>query len=220
MRYENFAEKEYFHLFNRGTQGQNIFLDDRDYIRFIFLLTHLQSPVQIHNVSWYTKNFIKKGSFNLDKNKIDKIFKKRHVELVSFALMPNHFHLIVRGLEDSIISVYMQRILTSYAKYFNAKYNKKGHVFEGPFGAVHISDNTQLLHLSAYVHKNPKALPGWQENYDRYPWSSYGDYIGSNRWGALLSTDVILKQFKDQVRYQSFVSESLAKEFTPTASRI
>jgi hypothetical protein len=106
----------------------------------------------------------------------------------------------------------MQRVLTSYSKYFNTKYHKKGHVFEGPFGAVHIKDNDQLLHLSAYIHKNPKSIVEWENSYEKYPWSSYQDYIGLNRWGNFLSTEIVLKQFKDQNKYKEFVSSSTAKE--------
>ena len=212
MRYENFASKEHYHLFNRGIGGEKIFLDDQDRARFIFLLTHFQSPLPFNNISWYARNFIKNGSFNTKEDRLDKILKKRQIELVSFALMPNHFHILLHNLDDCLVSVYMQRVLTSYSKYFNARYNKKGHLFAGPFKAVRVENNTQLLHLSAYIHKNPRALPDWENRYEHYPWSSYQDYIGLNRWGSLLSTDIILKQFKDQLKYKDFVSSSTAKE--------
>ncbi|MFH0804190.1 MAG: transposase [Candidatus Zambryskibacteria bacterium] len=212
MRYENFAEKEYYHLFGRGVNKEKIFLDDKDRARFIFLITHFQSPTRIYNISWYTKSFLEKNSFSTKKDKIDDMLKKRNVELVAFALMPNHFHILIQNLEDGILSVYMHRVLTAYSKYFNAKYNKKGHVFHGPFGAVHVKNNNQLLHLSAYIHKNPKEIGAWGDTYDKYPWSSYQDYIGLNRWGDLISTDIVLRQFKDQAKYRDFVSTSTAKE--------
>src|SRR4030042_4429876 len=198
MRYENFATNEYYHIFGRGVNKEKIFIDDHDKARFIFLITHLQSPTRIYNISWYTESFIKNGSFSIKEDKIKEILKKRNIELVSFALMSNHFHILLKNLEDGILSVYMHRVLTAYSKYFNAKYNKKGHVFHGPFGAVHIKKNNQLLHLSAYIHKNPKEITGWENNYDKYPYSSYQDYIGLNRWGHFLSAEIILKQFKDQ----------------------
>jgi putative transposase len=213
MRYENFAENECYHIFGKGVSGKNIFLDDKDRARFVFLLTHLQSPVKVNNVSWYTDHFVKKGSFNVGEVTTEKIIKKRNIDLVSFALMSNHFHILIRNLKDGISSVYMHRILTSYSKYFNAKYNKKGHVFDGPFGAVHVENNTQLLHLSAYIHKNPKEIAEWENTYEKYPWSSYQDYIGLNRWGHFLSTDIILEQFADQNKYKEFVLTSTAKEF-------
>jgi putative transposase len=212
MRYENFAPNEHFHIFGRGANKEKIFIDDEDKTRFIFLITHFQSPTKVYNVSWYTKSFIKKGSFSTKEDKVREILKERNVRLIAFAIMPNHFHLLVQNLEDGILSVYMHRILTAYSKYFNKKYNKKGHVFGGPFGAVHTKNNTQLLHLSAYIHKNPKEIKEWENKYDKYPYSSYQDYIGLNRWGNFLSTEIVLKQFKDQAKYKDFVTESLAKE--------
>jgi len=212
MRIENFAEKEHYHVFGRGAKKENIFIDDQDKARFIFLITHFQSPIKIYNISSHANAFIKKGSFNTRENQIDEILKKRSIELTAFVLMSNHFHILVQNLEDGILSVYMHRVLTAYSKYFNAKYNKKGHVFEGPFGAIHIKNNTQLLHLSAYIHKNPKEISDFKETYYKYPWSSYQDYIGLNRWGNLLSTETVLKQFKDQTTYKNFVTSSIAKE--------
>ncbi len=212
MRYENFVKNEHYHLFNRGVDGKNIFIDDQDKARFIFLITHLQSPARVLNISWYTKNFIKKNSFKINDDKIQEILKGRSVELLAFAIMSNHFHLLVKNKKDDILSVYMHRVLTAYGKYFNTKYNKKGHVFEGPFGAKRIKDNNQLLHLSAYIHKNPKDIEEWKNDYEKYPWSSYQDYISSNRWNELISTDLILQQFKNQTKYKEFVLTSTAKE--------
>src|SRR3989339_757296 len=212
MRYENFAVHEHYHVFGRGTNKEKIFIDDQDKARFVFLITHFQSPIKVYNVSWYTDSFIKKGFFGIKEGKIDEILKHRSTKLVAFALMENHFHLLIQNLEDGILSVYMHRVLTAYSKYFNAKYKKKGHVFEGPFKAVHTKNNDQLLHLASYIHKNPREIEGWDSSYDKYPYSSYQDYIGLNRWGNFLSTDIILKQFKDQTKYKDFVTESTAKE--------
>jgi len=212
MRLENFAENEHYHIFSRGTNKENIFIDDRDKARFIFLITHFQSPTRSYNVAWYTDNFIKKGVFGTKEERINDLLKDRSIELVSFALMPNHFHLLVRNLDEGIVSVYMHRVLTAYSKYFNSKYNRKGHVFEAPFKAVRVKNNTQLLHLSAYIHKNPKELPGFKNSYNKYPFSSYQDYIGTNRWGNFLSTKIVSKQFKDKSKYKNFVTSSMAKE--------
>lgn len=213
MRYENFAENEYYHVFGRGNNKEKIFIDDEDRARFLFLITHLQSPTKIYNISWYTKSFLKNSTFSTRDEKIKEIMKSRSIELIAFALMSNHFHLLVKNLADQILSVYMHRVLTAYGKYFNHKYKKRGHVFEGPFGAVHVKNNNQILHLSAYIHKNPKEIPEWEESYDKYPHSSYQDYIGLNRWGELLSPNIVLKQFRDQLQYKDFVSTSTAKDF-------
>ena len=125
--------------------------------------------------------------------------------------MPNHFHLTVKEVAEGGISQYMQRVLNAYTKYYNAKYNKFGHLFQGPYKIVHIEDNRQLLHLSAYIHRNPRELKKWRQKEDKYPWSSYQDYVFENRWGNLLSQNIISDQFESKHEYHNFVKTSTAK---------
>jgi len=128
--------------------------------------------------------------------------------------MPNHFHMIVEESEENGISEYMQRVLTAYAKYFNTKYKKSGHVFQGPFRAVHIEDNEQLMYTSAYVHRNPREIKGWKHKEHTYLWSSYQDYLGENRWGEFLKPDSILEQYGNTNEYKKDVDGSGAKDFS------
>jgi len=141
-----------------------------------------------------------------------KILDKRIVNLINFALMPNHFHLTLQTLKDEAISLYMQRVLTSYTKYINIKYEKVGHLFQGPFTAVHINDDDQLMYLSAYIHLNPRELTDWHGKEDEYPWSSYQDYTNTNRWGKLLAIEHVLENFRLPNEYSDFVKNSGAKE--------
>jgi hypothetical protein len=73
-------------------------------------------------------------------------------------LLPNNFHLLIKNTEEGILSVYMHRILTAYSKYFNAKYHKTGHVFNGPFEASQIKSNDQLPYLSNHLHQSPSIF--------------------------------------------------------------
>ena len=211
MRTVKFAPNEYYHICNRGVLGNNIFLDERDYTRFLFLLLYFQSPIRLNNISWYITALEKKGSFGIKPDTIKEMQKTRQVDLISFALMPNHFHILLCNLEDQITSVYMHRVLTAYSKYFNAKYKKKGHLFQGPFMAVRIENNEQRLHTSAYIHKNPIDVSGYRTSYEKYKYSSLQDYLGENRWGTLLSRGIILEQFKKEGAYKRFVETSSAK---------
>ncbi len=148
---------------------------------------------------------------NIDEEVVEKIIKDRYVELVSFCLMQNHFHLILKEEKEGGISFYMQRVLNGYTKYYNTKYQKSGHLFQGPYKAVHIQNNTQLLHVSAYIHRNPRELSVWFNKEDKYTYSSYQDFINENRWGKLLVLDVILEQFNDKKEYHDFVKTSSSK---------
>ena len=150
--------------------------------------------------------------FNIEQDELEEINKHRYIELESFVLMPNHFHLMVFESKAGGTAQYMQRVLNAYTKYFNAKYQKVGHLFQGPFKAVHIENNRQLLHLSAYIHKNPGEIIGWKNKEHIFPWSSYRDYVDANRWGKLLKTNIIHSQFSNRKEYKRFVQTSSAKE--------
>ena len=143
----------------------------------------------------------------------EEVIKNRSIELVGFCIMPNHFHLIIKEIEDGGISAYMQRVLNAYSKYYNTKYGKSGHVFQGPYKAVHVDGNDQLLYLSAYIHRNPRELSKWLNKEHEYQWSSYSDFVKENRWDRLIAPEVLLDQFKDKKKYQEFVKTSTAKLF-------
>ena len=212
MRKVQFAVGQFYHIYNRGVNKQNIFLDRRDYVRFLFILLSFQSELPVYNISRYVSTFIKHSVFNITEKIFDKITEKKIVELVSFVLMPNHFHLILHEIEDGGISRYMQKVLNAYAKYFNTKYKRSGHLFQGPFQAVFIETNEQLLHLSAYVHRNPRELKGWKNKEHKYPWSSFQDFCNENRWGELLVPNIIMEQFKSPEEYKDFMDTSGAKD--------
>lgn len=207
------AINEYYHILNRGNNKQNIFLDQRDWIRFLFLVLYFQSPTTIffNNISRPISHFVEHSVFNIGGTKLNALIKNRYVELVNFTLMPNHFHLLVKEIKENGISNYMQRVLNAYTKYFNTKYEKTGHLFQGPFKIVHIKTNEQLLHLSAYIHRNPREIKQWFKKEDKYPWSSYQDYINKNRWDNLLRPNIILNQFSNLEEYKKFVETSPAK---------
>ena len=86
-----------------------------------------------------------------------------------------------------------------------------GHLFQGPYKAVHVVDNDQLVYLSTYIHRNPRELPDWKNKEGGYEWSSYQDYIGKPRWDKLLSTEMIREQFSTVGEYEKFVRTSPAK---------
>jgi putative transposase len=211
MRKIKITPNEYYHVFNRGNNKQDIFLDERDWARFLFLLLYMQSPVTLFNISSIITNFIKHRVFNSSQKIKDKIIENRMVELIAFALMPNHFHIIIKEMKEGGISRYMQRVLNAYTKYFNIKYKKTGHLFQGPFKIVHIEDNKQLLHLSAYIHRNPREIKRWKNKEYEFSWSSFQDYLKENRWGDLLAHQIILEQFSNTKEYREFVDTSGTK---------
>lgn len=224
MRRIKSAEGEYYHIFNRGVNKEVIFHDLGDYTRFLFLVLHFQNSEKVGHLSRAVKKFSRTfgqhpvlatsvGYDVGDRSEVKGgVEKGRMVELVSFCIMPNHFHLLVKEMGEAGIASYMQRVLNAYGKYYNTKYGKSGHVFQGPYKVVHIENDLQLMHLSAYIHRNPRDISEWVDKEDRYPWSSYHDYVRNNRWNNLLAMGIILDRFSKREEYEEFVRTSPTKE--------
>ena len=100
----------------------------------------------------------------------------QEAELHAYCLMPNHYHFILK-LTSEQISIAMQRTALSYAKSYNLVYRQKGHLFQGRFQRIHITDLNYLLHLSRYIHLNPVKAQLVQ-NAEDWEYSSYQEYIG------------------------------------------
>ena len=130
------------------------------------------------------------------------------VAIVGFCLMPTHFHLVLGELKDGNISRYMHRLMVSFSKYFNLKYERRGHVFESKFHSKLLDDNDYLLRASCYVHLNPQSTESWRIKEHKYPWSSFQDYFDINRWGRLLQNEIVLSQFESKEEYKKFVEET------------
>ena len=211
MRKFQFIPGSYYHVCNRSNDEKSIFLDEKDYARFLFLILFYQASVPFYNLGRQISYFVRHSMFNISRDAVKKVITARKVELNSFAIMPNHFHLLVQEKIEKGISSYLQRIQNGYAKYFNTKYTKRGHLFQGAFRAIPVEADEQLLYLSAYIHRNPRELEEWENKEVNYSWSSYQDFVRQNRWGELLKPNIILDQFSNSDAYYDFVETSTAK---------
>lgn len=207
------APGEHYHIFNRGINKQAVFLDKTDYARMVCILMLAQSSDPLYNIGRHAHAFLKNKKLNMKKRNLESVLENRIVEVVVFTIMPNHFHIIIKELTEGGIALYAQKIEIAYTKYFNTKYRRSGYLFQGPYQSVHIEDNDQLLHLSAYIHRNTRELKEWKNKEHLYLWSSYWDFIQENRWGELLKSEIISEQFKNADEYFDFVKNSGTKEF-------
>ena len=135
------------------------------------------------------------------------------VAIMCYCLMPNHFHFLLKQNTDIPITSFMLRLGTSYAKYFNIKYEQVGSLFQSRFRAKLIETDEYLLHLSRYIHRNPKEiLPSTRGvGLEKYEWSSYPSFIKGLK-NELVDPDFILKYFSKKnysQDYKSFVEYEL-----------
>ncbi len=99
---------------------------------------------------------------------------KYHFELYAYVLMPNHVHMQIYD-KDGNISIIMNSIQTRYAKYFNKKYERVGHLFQDRYFNKIIEDEDYFKNAIRYIHKNPEKA--FLSKKEEYKWSSYKDYI-------------------------------------------
>lgn len=212
QRKTEFAVGEYYHLYNRGVDKREIFIDKGDYRRFLALLHMCNS-----NQGVEFGNYLQKG------HRLDDVYNedlsKDLVSIGAYCLMPNHFHLLVREKIENGISTFMKKILTGYSMYFNKKYERTGTLFEGRFKGKHVGDDRYLEYLFAYIHLNPVKLVdfNWRENnnFDKqnvkravgdYQFSSYGYYIGASRQeNKILDNQNFPEYFKNKKEFSDFV---------------
>ncbi len=169
----NFITDGIYHIYNRGVEERIIFLDEQDYSVFLFYMKIYLSDIEETDIKEILSRFnysITRGNLNLCKN----------INLSSYCLMPNHFHLLVQQKDKKSIIEFMQRLSNAYVKYFNKKYKRVGSLFQGRYKAALIDSTNYLLNVIHYIHANPLELPEHSnfEKLENYNYSSLKDYIG------------------------------------------
>ena len=178
-----FAPSQYYHLYNRGVDKQEVFFTDDEYKLFQKLLFFRNDPTGSVKSS-------RLANRKLNDAKRDTTL----IDICAYALLPNHFHLLVRETVEGGISRFMSKLQTSYAKYMNTKYERSGPLMCRPYRAKHVTDDAYMRWLISYIHLNPLELaePNWKEKgigdpaaasvfIRTYPYSSYQDYFVADR---------------------------------------
>lgn len=213
----------FYHIYNRGVEKRDVFLDQHDYSRFVHGLFEFNDENASPNIF---RRFPAYHPHNEGNPTSLTPAKKMLVDIVCFCLMPNHFHLLVRQRTDHGVSKFMQKLGVGYTNYFNTRYERSGVLFQGKFKSVPVERDTYLTHLSRYIHLNPVDLiePKWKENgignwqivkkhLLSYPWSSYSDYTGAPRFASTIRKDFLMEYFNnDNAAYEAFVEMHALKD--------
>lgn len=195
------------HICNRGVEKKNIFLDERDYARFVdnlFLLNNKSGKMRT----------TKKDIFSNEN-----VFSKQEklVEILKWSLLPNHYHLLVYEVVEGGILEFTKRLGNAYTKYFNTKNEgRSGYVFQNRAKNVPILTQEQFLYIPFYIDLNPLDLrfPNWESSeYDHieginflksYEWSSFKDYFGNGKREKILNKNLFYELFDtDPGMYQA-----------------
>ncbi len=197
---------EIYHIVIRAVEGSKLFRDTRDYLRMIHDIFEFNNDDPV--VSTYRQNI--RININTSRTVLDvlKERKKRKmlIEILAFCLMPNHVHLLVRQIRDNGISKFMRKIGAGYGIYYNNKYKRSGHIFQGKYRIVHIETQEQLKIVFVYIHSNPVSLivRNWKEEgikdiekvikfLENYRWSSYQDYLQKKNFPSLTNREFLIE---------------------------
>ena len=149
FRNKEFVSGGYYHIYNKGVDGRVIFSDEDDYLFYEQLMGRYLSA---------------------DEEKVDSRFKavkpsvaerrrqmnlSSDLELVAFCLMPDHFHLLVKQVNDEGITKFMRRLNTGYVMYYNNRHNRKGPLFENIYRGARVDGEKQVLEMAKFIHNNP-----------------------------------------------------------------
>lgn len=182
---------EWYHCYNRGVDKRPIFGSEDDANRF---LMHLYLCNGERAVALY----------NEAKPSVAQSFMENRGAPISaigaFCLMPNHYHLLIKETDEGGITSFMRKLGTAYTMYFNAKYERVGHLFSGQFRSRHVVSDRYFQRVLEYIHLNPAELSesGWKSGKIRnmrqlekkllaYPYSSLSSYADRKRASPILS---------------------------------
>ena len=172
MQIEPLTEGNYFHIYNRGVNGENLFKEEKNY--FYFLQQYKKYCSQVF-------------------------------ETFAYALLKNHFHLLVfvkenvsvprddgKGVIQLNASKQLSHFFNSYAQAINKSSNRTGPLFESPFERKSVINDEYISSLIYYCHYNAQ-LHGMVSNFKDWPYSSYHSILENDK--NIIAVDKVLEWF-------------------------
>jgi putative transposase len=240
IKVEPFIVGDFVHTYNRGNKKAPIFFSKTDYWRFLRALRFFNDERNIFEFANGLTGLIasqKQILKGLDPFSGRNTFEwqeewgqqKPLVEIVSYCLMPNHYHLLLREIVSGGISKFMKKIGGGYTVYQNTKNKESGRVFQGQYKGKTVNGEKYLQYLDAYVQVlNPfelfdggitAALEKFDEAFQfalDYPFCSLGETFGSRSLN-IVKRDCFKDTFVDLTGYKEFCRDALllrsAREF-------
>lgn len=227
----------YYHIYNRGNNRENIFIQERNYDYFMKLYEKHISPIadtfaycllrNHFHVSVRTKSEEEILEHKKTLNKTLKVSpaNQKHVKQDNFAngqanqsTRPlgfiNEKPLGSNMLGTDYLSQQFSNFFNAYAKSINNAYDRTGSLFQHPFGRVPITSDRQFWNVIAYIHQNPQKHK-FVDDFRDWKWSSYGVLLSEKP--TKLNRDVVMEWFGNKQSYvelhEQWVTDADAKWF-------
>ena len=205
---KDYVADAYYHVYNRGVNKADIFIDEQDYGVF---LSYLKTYLIPKDEKGLRTTILSPTASPKDRHEAARLLRMNNyfgnVDLMAYVLMPNHFHLLLKQKGERDLEGLLQSLTTRYTAYVNRRHKRVGSLLQGTYKAVLVTADEQLLYLTRYIHRNPLSLK--RLNLLRTQPSSYQNYLGiaQQEW---VKPKEILAHFgkQDFTSYQSFVESN------------
>ncbi len=198
-----FYKGDIYHICNKSISNYRIFRSDT-------LASHFQITLNYYNTTTQkiclSKALKKHFTF-------PHIINRRDTNIffvITFCIMPDHYHLLIKVNNEMLVSKYINDIQNSYTRYYNKMNNRKGPLWQNRFRAIRIEDNSTLLHVQRYIHLNATTA-GLVDLPEKWKWSSYNDYVCDptllemNKEISIQSMRQLRQFTEDQIDYQKTI---------------
>jgi len=194
---------ELYHVLNRGVDKRTIFLNERDYVRFVHDLYEFNDRRPANNVQHFFQHKDIASPYFGNGDYRQRQPRDRLVDLHGWCLMKNHYHLLLSERVSGGLTLFIRKLNIGFAKYFNEKYSRTGTLFQGRTKKILIERDAHFLHILHYIHLNPldylSGAKQWRTrdisnskkalaHLEHYRWSSYADYCGRPNFPSILTT--------------------------------
>lgn len=179
---------KFYHIYNRGNNGDNLFYNPDNYKFFLRRLDE------------YLSDYIELYAFSLMPNHFHLLVQVKEHGIDALHLAD------AKRLKYDPASLAFLKLFTSYSKAINKQQKRHGSLFENPFKRKEVDNTTYLSNLVFYIHANPQ-LHGIIDDFRQYPWSSYERIIVSKP--SKLKKDEVINWFNDKENYVSFHSQKI-----------
>ena len=210
----------YYHIYNRGVNGENIFVEERNYDLFLRLYEKHISPVAVtfaycmlrnhFHVSLRTKS---EEEITLS-NETLRVSSVNHRQAKQGNLANREEGQSRKPLGSKYVSDQFSNFFNAYAKTINKAYGRTGSLFQHPFGRVPITSDRQFWNVIAYIHQNPQKH-GFVKDFRDWKYSSYGIILNEQK--TIIQRDETMKWFGTKDDYLSlhtqWVTDAQAKWF-------
>lgn len=189
----------YYHIYNRGVNGENIFVEERNYDLFMKLYEKHISPVADTFAYCMLRNHF---HVDLKTKSEEEIIQYNETLRVSQANQDEGQSR--KPLGSKFVSDQFSNFFNAYAKTINKAYGRTGSLFQHPFGRVPITSDRQFWNVIAYIHQNPQKH-GFVKDFRDWKYSSYGIIL--NEKPTMINRGEVMRWFGTKDDYLSLHSE-------------